>query len=226
MTTNESMDKLLGRLNRRGLNTAKARLYAEGVKAKLQAARFALYNLGELEHVEEKPHVQDSTTAQTAQPLLTVEEKINFYCECFWDFLRSSLDILAQLINELRSLHMNERHVDFKQVAEELKNTIQGTSLEKAVNNCRRSRAFKNLEEYRHCSIHRRQVFILTRKTEVTGTRAYSAGISIITAERYLCKNPWDLQPKVDDKRPVVGYCERLLGSIEKCTKTIINQLP
>ena len=228
MTANESMDKLLRRLSRRGLNTATANLYIEGVKAKLMAARFALENLRPLEHIEANAQVQDGTTVQPPQSLLTADDKVNFYCECFWDFLRSSLDILAQLVNELHPLNMNERQVNCKQVAKKLKSTQQGTLLEQAVSNCLRSDAFKHLEEYRHCSMHRRQVFIETRIhiTSTTGTRGYYAGTSRTTVERYICKNPWDLQPKVDDKRPLVEYCEHLLQFIERRIRTIIDRLP
>ena len=228
MTANDSMDKLLRRLNRRRLNTATASLYIEGVNAKLQAAFFALENLRPLEHVERNAQVQDGTTVQITQSLLTVDDKVNFYCECFWDFLRSSLDILAQLINKLHPLNMNERQVDYKQVARKLNSNEQGTLLEQAVSNCQRSAAFKNLEEYRHCSIHRRQVFIETRThtTSITGTRGYYVGTSRTTVERYICKNPWNLQPTVDDKRPLVEYCEHLLQSIERRISTIINRLP
>ena len=226
MAVNESIDTLLRRLTHRGLNTATTSLYAEGIKAKLQATRFALENLRELGRVEEGAQVQDDTT----QSLLTVEDKVNFYCECVWDFSRSSLDILAQLINELCLLNLNERHVDFKQVANKLKSSLQDTLLEKAVNNCRRCNAFKNLEEYRHCSMHRRRVFIETRTytKSTTGTRDYYnyAGSSITTVERYLCKNPWDLQPIIDDKRPVVEYCEHLTQAIERRIRTIIDRLP
>jgi len=226
LAVNESIDALLRRLTRRGLNTATTSLYAEGIKAKLQATRFALENLKELGRVEEGAQVQDDTT----QSLLTVEDKVNFYCECVWAFLRSSLDILAQLINELRLLNLDERQVDYKQVANRLKSSLQGTPLEKAVNNCRRSDAFRNLEEYRRCSMHRRRVFIetSTHKIDKTGTRDYYnyTGSSITTVERYLCKNPWDLQPIVDDKRPVVGYCEHLLQAIERRIRTIIDRLP
>lgn len=230
MTVDESIDTLLRRLTRKGLNTVTTRLYAEGIEAKLQASRFALENLKGLEHLEERAQVQDGTTTLTTQSLLTVEDKVNFYCECFWVFLRSSLDILAQLINELRSLNLNERHVDFKQVANGLKFNTQHTPLENAVNNCLKSDAFKNLEGFRHCSMHRRRVFIETRThtTSTTGTRDYYnyAGTSVTTVERFLCKNPWDLQPRVDGKRPVVGYCEYLLQAIERRMNTIVNRLP
>jgi len=229
LAVNESIDTLLRRLTRRGLNTATTRLYAEGIKAKLQASRFALDNLRGLEHIESNTQVQDGSAVQVTQSLLTTDDKVNFYCECLWDFLRSSLDILAQLVNELRSLNMNERYVDYKQIARKLKSTEEGTPLQQAIGNCLRSTTFRNLEEYRHCSIHRRRVFIETRThtMSTTGTPDYHyAGANITTVERYLCKNPWDLQPRVDDTRPVAAYCENLLQAIERRIGTIINRLP
>lgn len=237
MTVADSIDDLLRKLRRRQLDTPTAKLYAEQVKAKLNNACFSLEILKELESRIETVEVQDSTTSTvtqrtpTAENLLTVEEKVNFYCECFWDFLRSSLDILAQLINELCSLPLDEQSVDFKQVANELRSRARDTPLERAVNNCRSDGAFKTLEEYRHCSMHRRQVYIETRRhtTDITGTRGYDSATSLqrqITFESHLCNNPWDLTPVVDYQRPVAKYCERLLQTIERRIKTIINRLP
>ena len=236
MAVNDRIEILLQKLICKGINTETTGLYAEGIKAKLQATHFALENLRELEHLEERSQVQDDTTTLIKQSLLPVDDKINFYCECVWVFLRSSLDILAQLVNELYPLNLNERQVDFKQVAKNLEHS--GTLLEEAVNNCQSSDEFKNLEEYRHCSMHRRRVLIETKEetrthtTRITWTRDYNYDGTIetiketTTVERYLCENPSDLQPKVNYKRPVVGYCEHLLQAIEKHVNTIINQLP
>lgn len=237
MSVTNSIDNLLRKLSRRRLRTPTPKLYAEQVKAKLKNAYFSLEILKELESLTQTVEVQDDTTSTTAvrtptaQNFLTVEEKVNFYCECFWDFLRSSLDILAQLINELRSLSLDERSVDFKQVANELCSCAKDTPLERAVNNCRRSEAFKTLEEYRHCSMHRRQVYIETKRhtTDISGTRGYDSATSLqrqITFESNLCNNPWDLAPVVDYQRPVVKYCEHLLQAIERRINTIVNRLP
>ena len=231
MTVDESINRLSRRINRRGIVAPSANIYIEGIKAKLIQARFALDNLQTLEPLAEAIQIQDSTPSRQ---ILTIDEKIEFYCEGFWDFLRSSLDIVGQLINTLHmSSLLNERQVDFKQIANKLRRLERGIPLQKAVDNCLRSTAFTNLEDYRHCSTHRRQVYIQTKihthTVSIVGTPGYYYGSSFTeqqTAERFLCSNPWGLSPIIDEERPVFRFCESLIRAIERRLITIINRLP
>src|SRR4030042_497991 len=95
------IDRLIKRLEGSGRATPNSAIYAEGVKAKLSQTRFGLDMLRDLEEQEDKAKAQDMTTSASPK-LLGIAEQVSFYCDCFWDFLRSALDILAQLINELR----------------------------------------------------------------------------------------------------------------------------
>lgn len=230
MDTQGRIDRLLQILDRNGLATPILTLYAEGVKAKLQQARFGLKVLKDLVYLEDQPSILDGTTIPTAQDSLTVSEQVNFYCDCFWDFLRSALDILGQLINQVHSLGISERDVDFKTVADKIKSTASGSQLDKALDELRNSRAFKDLEDYRHCSTHRRPIYIETQTvtTAITGTPGYysaSSGRGAMVG-RYLCTNPWDLTPRVDrGRRPVVEYCHSLLRRVETHIGKIVNSL-
>ena len=231
LDTQSRIDKLLQRLERGGLVTPTSELYAEGIKTKLRQAQFALEGLRRLQYLEDQPDVHDATTIPTAQGLLNVSAQVSFYCDCFWDFLRSALDILGQLVNELRSLGISERNVDIKKVANEIKSTALSSTLDKALDGLLNSSAFKQLEDYRHCSTHRRPIYIQTRTvtTAVTGTPGYYSGSSEqrTTVERYLCTNPWDLTPRVyGGRRPVVKYCESLLQRIKQKIDGIVNRLP
>lgn len=228
--TQGRIDRLLLRLQRGSLATPTATLYAEGVKTKLRQAQFSLEKLRRLEHLQDQPDTQGVTTVSTAQVLLNASEQVNFYCDCFWDFLRSALDITGQLVNELRSLEINERDVDIKKVAKEIKSTTPGSTLGKALDELLNSSAFKQLEDYRHCSTHRRPVYIQTqtRTISVTGTSGYDGSSKQGTiVKRDICTNPWDLTPRVRaGRRPVVGYCESLLLKIRQKIDTIVNRLP
>lgn len=228
--TQGRIDRLLLRLQRGGLATPTGTLYAEGVKTKLRQAQFSLENLRRLEHLQDQPDTQDATTVSTAQVLPNVSEQVIFYCDCFWDFLRSALDITGQLVNELRSLGISERNVDIKRVASEIKSAAPGSTLDKALDELLNSSAFIQLEDYRHCSTHRRPIYIQTRTvtTSVTGTSGYYGSSEQRTmVERYICTNPWDLTPRVRiGVRPVVRYCELLLRGIRQKIDTIVNRLP
>jgi hypothetical protein len=207
-------------------------LYAEGVKAKLQQAIFCLDNLQTLDiQQEEGVNILGGSTGPTQQELLTIDQMVSFYCESLWTSLRATLDILSQLINQVCSLGINEKSVDFKKVSAKLTSITSGTLLEKAVMRCLSSKEFQNLEEYRHCSTHRRQVYIQTRETtvQISGTpgyESYSGSSEQRRIQRYLCRNPWALTPNVDDSRPVVRFCEGLLLRISKHFQTITYHLP
>lgn len=229
--TEGRIDRLLQRLHSRGIATSNTTLYAEAVKTKLRQARFSLETLRQL--VPQEDQVQDTTIIPATQGLLNVSGLVGFYCDSFWDSLRSALDILAQLVNELRSLGISERDVDIKKVAAGVKSTALGSPLDKALDNLLNSSAFIQLEDYRNCTTHRRPPFIRTWTvtTSVSGTPGYDYSASSIqqrtVIERDLCINPWALGPRVyPGKRPVVGYSEQLLKRIRGKIDNIVNHFP
>jgi len=228
--TEGRIDRLLQRLHSRGLATNTTTLYSEGVKTKLRQAKFSLEKLGQL--VPQEDQVQDATAGPVSQGLLNTSELVGFYCDSFWDSLRSALDILGQLVNELRSPRINERKADIKKVAKRVHLTAPSSPLDKALDELLKSSAFTQLEEYRNCSMHRRLPFIQTRTVimSISGTAgyAYSASSQQITiVERDLCTNPWALRPKVHaGQRPVVTYSERLLQRIRGKIDTVVVRLP
>lgn len=226
MDTDSRIARLLRKLEQQGLATSTLLLYAEGLKAKLRQAHFSLKMLKDLEHLEDRVGIQDATTIPGAQDLLTVSEQVYFYCDCFWDFLYSSLDILGQLINKLRSIHISERSVNLKTIAACVKSTAPRSPLDERLSKLLSSYTFKQLEDYRHCSRHRRSIYIEKRTTTSTGTPGYDAGTGQIT-NRYLCTNPWDLAPHINGgKRPVYPYCALLLRRIEWHLDRVVNSLP
>ena len=127
--TEGRIDRLLQRLHSRGLATNTTTLYSEGVKTKLRQAKFSLEELVQL--VPQEDQAQDATAGSVSQGLFDTSELVGFYCDSFWDSLRSALDILGQLVNELRSLRINERTVDIKKVAKKVYTTQIATTLAK-----------------------------------------------------------------------------------------------
>lgn len=222
------IDSLLRKLQRRNLLTPTVNLYCESVKAKFYQAQWSLDVLREIENA---PNIQVSTTSQDAWNMMNINDKVLFFCECFWDFLRSSIDITAQLINELQQLGIDETEVTFYKVLDQMSLSSSTTLLFKALISCKKSLAFKELNSYRHCSTHRRQVCIFDRAVtdeETTLTRGYDyvGGSTTRIVNRYLCSNPSSLHPHRSLKRPVVGYNKKILETIEKRLSTIIGRLP
>jgi hypothetical protein len=208
--------------------TPKVNLYSEGIKTKFYQARWSLNVLREIEHA---PNVEGSTTSQEAWNMISTNDKIVFFCECFWDFLRSSIDIASQLINELRlqPLKIDEEDVSFYKVRDKMEPSMSTTLLFKALESCRCSWAFKELNSYRHCSTHRRQVCIFevpSSPSPLTRGYEYMSGSTTRVMNRYLCSNPGSLRPRMSLKRPVVAHNEKILNEIEKHLSTIVKRLP
>jgi len=222
-----AIDSLLQRLEHSELLTEKAKLYSVATKVKFAQARWSLEILREMEHL---PDIKGDATSQDILSRISTTEKIVFICECFWDFLRSSIDIEAQIVNELKSLNLDEDNVSLSAVRAKMMPTLSMTLLFKALINCERSWAFNELNSYRHCSTHRRQVEIFQLPSSpspqpITGVYAYMDGFAS-GMNRYLCVNPSCLRPQANLKKPLVEHNERILKEIERRLSTIINRLP
>lgn len=223
-----AIDKLLRKLNRRGPVTPKANLYSEHVKIKLRQTRWSLDILQEIAQI---PNVDGSTSSRVAWENIGTNEKILFFCECFWDFLRSSIDITAQLTNELHSLGINEENVTFYEVLKKIQPPPPTPSpmlpLLKSFESLKRSWAFRELSAYRNCSTHRRQVCIyeVSSPAPVTPGYVYMGSSTTGLMNRTLCSNPGSIHARPSKSRPVVEYNKRILKGIEKRLSTIVNRL-
>lgn len=228
----ESITGLVRRLKRRGLYTDTANLYAEGIKGKFRLARHCVEMLGIVEPLNASV-LQVNSESSTWEVGLNDEDQIQLYCECLWHLLRSTIDMLSQLINEVRVLGIPERQVDFGRVTAKMRVVEANSPLEQALRNLAKSAAFKDLNEYRHCCTHRRQVFVLKDVEQITHTSSatsgyqyYDMGSKETVVHRYLCSNPWDVRPRVRDKRVVVEFNKSMLNKIERRLTTIVRRLP
>lgn len=229
-----NLDQLICRLQRSSLYTSTAKLYTEGIRGKLRLARHCTEALSIIEDLDEST-LQVTSFSSTSALKLSTDDQVLFYCESLWSLLRSSIDILAQLINELRSLGMSERQVDFNGINNRMRSTELGSPLQKAMQSLEKSRAFRDLSEYRRCCTHRRQVFVKKDMQQITQSSSGTPGYTHIYTDlstqttsvtRFLCDNPWDVNPHVDGTRPVAAYNQMILEHIEKRLGTILKRLP
>jgi len=180
----------------------KLALYAEGLKAKVYQVEYALASLVELSGQLEE--VSTSTDPDAYDPT----RKVAFYCDSFWTFLYSALDILSQLVNQSVKLRMDEKDVSFNAVKKQLDTRYQNTPLQKAYAQCRGSRVFANLGAYRNCSIHRRQIYFVEefRRTRHVGGYQTDSTDDIEVIARTLCDDPLSMNPKTCQNRRIPLY--------------------
>jgi len=183
----------------------KLKLYCEGLKAKARQVDFALHELLVLKSQT------DATVTSTDVKEPSIQSKVEFYCDSFWAFLYSCLDVLGQVVNQGMKLGFDERNVSFKAIKKHLDRHHNGVPEQTAFEKCTKSNAFKNLDRYRNCSTHRRQIYV---KEEVKlvrhpgGYQTITTGDNV-TVERILCDNPLDVRPKTSQNRKVPEYLEK-----------------
>lgn len=201
------------------------KLYVEGLKSKIHQTKFALAHLLTLSGQA------DDVFSSTEEELPSVLEQVCFYCDAFWIFLYSSLDVLAQIINQALSLRKDERHASFTDIKNELEKNFLRTPIQRHVNRCVRSRPFKNLDKYRNCSIHRRHIYIEEEHKKVRRSAGYRTSTTETKQDkvvRTICDDPYDLVPKTTQKRIIPDYMQqtmrKILMNIVNIVKTITPQ--
>ena len=194
------------------------KLYSSGVIAKIQHANYALTKLKEL-----STQSDISSTNQTIE--FAVSERLHFYIDSFFAFLYSSFDVIAQVINQKLHLNKDERKVSINSIRDEINNSHSGIPLNTILNQLFRSNCFKNLDRYRNCSTHRRQIYIRVETRTIEGTPGYSSTGELTTVKYLLCDNPLSLNPIVKQERELISYCENMLNRVSKEIISISNNL-
>ena len=194
------------------------KLYSAGVIAKIQHANYALTKLKEL-----STQSDISSTNQTIE--FTVSERLHFYVDSFFAFLYSSFDVIAQVINQKLHLNKDERKVSIKSIKGEIDNNCSGIPLNTILDQLFKSYYFKNLDKYRNCSTHRRQIYIRVETVTVEETPGYSSSSELTTVKCLLCDDPFSLNPTVGQERELISYCENILKHVSKEIISILNNL-
>jgi hypothetical protein len=201
----------------------KLSLYCEGLKAKARQAEFAIAELARLENQT------DASVTATDPEQPSIQARVEFFCDSFWAFLYSCLDVLGQVVNQGMKLGFDEKEVSFKKVKKRLDGNHAGTPAQRAFNTCSRCNAFKNLDRYRNCSTHRRQIYVIEDIHLVRhpgGYQTITTGDNV-TVERILCDNPLDITPRTTQHRQVPGYLQSTRDKIfEQIERILISTTP
>lgn len=218
-------DEIRDFIARANLNIASQRirdrgiLYAEGLKGKVHQAEMALNRLASL-----------CTTVDVALPedeqQYSVMELVQFYCEAYSAFLYSSLDILAQIINQVRRCGMDEHEVSIKRIRNWLNQNAGGTPLQTTVDGLAKSRVFTSLDRYRNCCLHRRHIYIRGEQRRVDHAPGYSATGPVATITWLIADNPLDLQPSVLQNRQIPDYLQRSFNTLQPQLEAVLQMLP
>jgi hypothetical protein len=146
---------------------------------------------------------------------------LHFYLDSFFAFLYSAFDVVAQVLNQKLKLGIDEDKVSFKSVERKLKQDHPGLTTYYCARRILRSRFFKALDKYRNCSTHRRQIYIQSKTTHVSGTPGYTTSGELFRIERIICDDPLTLNPTVNKNKELITYCSDMLKKIPKRNNNI-----
>lgn len=193
------------------------KLYFSGVSAKLRNAEYALARLKELSPQSDVTSSDDSD--------FLISQQISFYVDSFFAFLYSSFDVIAQVINQKLRIGENEKAVSIKRIKRKIDDNHTGVAIQPILNDLLRSNFFKNLDKYRNCSTHRRQIYIQEKTVTISATPGYSTTGDMTSVERLLCDDPLLLNPTVRQERILVDYCNRMLVRSKNEISNIANNI-
>jgi len=196
--------------------SARIRLYAEGTKAKIKNAEYARSGIRDLS-------MRNDASTDSTDPDFLYSEKLQFHVDSFFAFLYSAFDIISHIINQKYRLGLNERAVSFDSVKQSLDSGHQGSPIQQVYSKISAKIFFKNLDNYRNCSTHRREICIQT--TQITATQGYDTSGTLSGVQHLLCDNPLSLSPRFAQKREVVSYCSRILDLSRLEIERIITSL-
>lgn len=193
-------------------------LYSVGVSAKFRNAEFALGMLQQL-----ASQADSASTSETAE--FGTTDKLHFYLDSYFAFLYSTFDVISQVVNQKLRLGIDERQVSFKRVTSDLAKKKAGTKVEKTYQSISQSKFFKNLERYRNCSTHRRQIYIKEMTVKISETAGYSSTGDIVTVRRVICDDPLTLKPSVKQDREIITYTSKVLERAKEEISKIAKSL-
>jgi len=194
----DKIDSLVKEAKETGCRESKQsriKLYAEGLKNKLTEAEFAIKKLKEISGKSDR----FQTPTQDDTP--TIEDQVYFYTDAFFAFIYASLDVMAQLVNQIMKLELPEDKTDFKKLNGKLQgNQHKNKRVAKIFNQCFCSHPFRRLDRYRNCALHRRHIYF---NESIAGSRGSAGYTAIATGDvqvvvRLLCDNPYDIKPSIN----------------------------
>lgn len=210
MDVYEKIDEMSERLQQNESKKISGRIdiYSNGVKAKIKNAEYALLKIKNLS--PRKNELKDP-----GEEDFCVFDKINFYLDSFFAFLYSTFDIISQVVNQKCNIGEDERRVSFKCIKDRLNDNCPGTEIQKLFDKLSGKHFLKNLDKYRNCSTHRRQIYMKTDTHETSETPGYELTESMLTVKRTICDDPLILYPKIRQERELVPYCTKMLEKVK-----------
>jgi hypothetical protein len=219
----DEIDKLITRANDPAKVSAAAIkdrvvLYSNGLKSKARQASYALDVLCDLSKTDPRGSATGGFSSS---------DQVHFFSDSFWAFSRSMLDVMAQIVNQALALGLDERYCDFESTLRVLLTHHAGSPVTTSLDAAKNAAFYTQLNDYRNCSLHRRQVYLRCEQSAtVYTTPGYdTATIPVAAPEWYICDNPLDVSPIVASHRRLNDYPRSVYADLSNHIEQILVTL-
>lgn len=198
------------------------KMYLLGLEDRLKQVDFCLFMLKSLSG--NSTNMTSTTTGIT----FDVDRQAEFYCDTFWTWVYSSLDILAQILNQTENLNLDENKVSFDKIIQDIQTNHPTFPILPILQRINRAHFRKWTKAYRNCANHRRPVNLWHFRETVRQTRSYETSTAPIEKTvRYICDHTMTLKPSDKKKKNLIDRCENTYMNLNKfILKTLDNLLP
>ena len=194
-------------------------MYALGLEARFDQMEYCISRLNGLTAISE------STTA-TADAGLDSNRQAEFYCDTFWTWAYSSLDILAQVINQTENLRIKENKVSFDDVLAKLKSMSPVPPTLGEMKALERSYGRSWMKAYRNCANHRRPICLFHETKTESVTKAYESATEPISRTiRYIVYHNVPYEPKKKDRKELIPLCKNARDSVNTKIAAVLRKL-
>jgi len=166
------------------------------------------------------------TTSTTASITIDINKRAEFYCDTFWTWVYSSLDILAQIINQAENLKLDEERVSFDIILKHIKDKHLNPRALPVLESIKKSNLYAWIKGYRNCANHRRPICLWHERKTVTQTKSYETSSGPIErVVRYICDHKVTLKPKEKMRKDLLQRCEKANLRLTDYVEKTLNKL-
>jgi hypothetical protein len=195
-------------------------MYLLGLEDRLKQVDFCLSMLKSLSG--NSTNMTSTTTGIT----FDVDRQAEFYCDTFWTWVYSSLDILAQIINQTENLKFDENKASFDKIIQDIQNNHPTLPILPFLQKINKARFRKWTKAYRNCANHRRPINLWHVRETVKQTRSYQTSTAPIEKTvRYICDHTMTLKPNLKTKKNLIDRCENTYINLNKSIAQTLDNL-
>ncbi|MCZ6835293.1 MAG: Cthe_2314 family HEPN domain-containing protein [Planctomycetota bacterium] len=197
----------------------KVELYLEGLNSRLLQIDYCLKQFDQL-------NATSIESTSSTDEYFGSDKIAEFYCDSFWTWVYSALDILAQVVNQTEDLKIKEKDVSFNSVLKILRKLTPKPGCLSVIEALAKSHLRSRMVSYRNCANHRRPICLFHDVRTQTMTSGYKTATGPAKQiVRYICDHSVAFTPDPKKKKELISHCKKDRDQLQRTLKSVLNKL-